>query len=232
MTENHIQKADSKIEKERVGDLKALLGKNIIVDQILKKEDVNKKVDTVVVKNIKKRNKTLDVAREDEYSCDTCDFRCYVLSEMKKHKYSHGVQQFSCDQCNYNSPSSKEVRRHKKRQHSEKTISCDQCEFATYHLNLLKAHKMSKYENIAFSCNQCDQSFSNKGGLRRHGLRVHLGLVFTCNECQQQFSTRDWLQNHVRAAHEGATFACEVPDCDYVTAMKANLQKHMKKTHF
>ena len=109
MTENHIQKADSKIEKERVGDLKALLGRNIIVDQILKKEDVTKKVDTVVVKNIKKRNMTLDVAREDGYSCNTCDYKCYVLSEMKKHKYSHGVQQCSCDQCNYNSPSSKEA---------------------------------------------------------------------------------------------------------------------------
>ena len=230
----------------------ALLGENVLIDQISKKIDqqVSKKIDQAsqkidqiskkeeICKNEvdgavleKKRKNTLDENPTNEYYCNSCDFKCYALYDLKNHKYSHGGKQYSCDICKYNSPSRGEVARHKKRRHSEKTVSCGQCKFVTYQYSFLKAHMRSKHENISFKCDKCDLTLVSAGGLRRHEQRIHLGVSFTCQECGQKFSTRERLKEHVEAVHEGVTLTCEVLGCEYITSRKLNIQKHMKNTH-
>ena len=209
---------NTKFKTDQDGDPLALLGKNVLIDPIPKEPKTCKKeIPTFMSSN--------------EYQCNSCDFKCYVLSDLKNHKYTHGGKQFSCDLCDYNSPSNGEVLRHKKRRHLEKSISCDQCEYATCAFSFLRAHKRAKHDDIAYNCDQCKLTFISVGGLRRHEQRIHLGVIFTCQECEKQFSTRERLQVHVKAVHEGVTFACEAPDCDYITSRKFNLQKHTKKTH-
>ena len=210
----------------------ALLGENILIDHIPKREQICKnEVDTADVEKHMQRKNTLDVNPTNEYYCNSCNFKCYALCDMKNHKYSHGVEQFSCDLCKYNSPSRGEVERHKKRRHSEKTVSCDQCEFVTHQFSFLKAHKRGKHQDISFTCAKCNLTLISAGGLRRHEQRIHLGVAFTCQECGQKFSTRERLKEHSEAVHEGVTFSCEVLGCDYITSRKFNMQNHMKKTH-
>ena len=210
----------------------ALLGKNVLIDHISKKEQICK--DEVGIADMEKqmqRKNALDVNHRNEYYCNSCNFKCYALYDLKKHKYSHGGKQFSCDLCKYNSPSMGEVSRHKKRRHSEKTVSCDQCKFVTYQISFLKAHMRSKHQDISYPCPKCNLTLISAGGLRRHEQRIHLGVAFTCQECGQKFSTRERLKEHVEAVHEGVTFACEVLGCEYITSRKFNMQNHMKKTH-
>ena len=224
----------SKITKLKMDQEKvlALLGNNVLIDHISKKEQICKnEVDIPVVEEQVKRKNALDANPSNEYHCNSCNFKCYALYDMKKHKYSHGVKQFSCDLCKYNSPSRGEVSRHKKRRHSEKTISCDQCDFATVQISFLKAHKRAKHEDIPFPCNKCELTLISAGGLRRHEQRIHQGVTFTCQECGQKFSTRERLKEHAEAVHDGVTFACEVLGCEYITSRMFNLQKHMKNTH-
>ena len=234
-SENALDQKVSKsmnIKTDQEGAL-ALLGGNVIIDHISKKEQICKKdeVDIADMEKQTKRKNALDDNPRNEYHCNSCSFKCYALYDLKKHKYSHGGKQFSCDLCKYNSPSMGEVSRHKKRRHSEKTVSCDQCKFVTYQISFLKAHMRSKHQDISYPCPKCNLTLISASGLRRHEQRIHLGLAFTCQECGQKFSTRERLKEHVEAVHEGVTFACEVIGCEYITSRKLNMQNHMKKTH-
>lgn len=79
-------------------------------------------------------------------------------------------------------------------------------------------------------CEYCSKSFKTKLSLKIH-IRSHTNeRPFNCPECGKTFKTYSAVHNH-RAVHStDKNFKCPVPDCNYRTTTKANLNIH-GRTH-
>ena len=88
---------------------------------------------------------------------------------------------------------------------------------------------MSEYPQILV-CNVCTVVFHNNWGLKNHMSETHgKTMLFTCGVCDRGFDSKSGLQHHHSKVHKGTLINC--PICEYSTAFRWNLKKHMKRKH-
>ena len=84
--------------------------------------------------------------------------------------------------------------------------------------------------NGRWKCPYCPYEPKQKHNVTRHIKSKHLGIRnYKCEECSELFQTQQILDNHMRTHTGEKPFTC--PHCDYRTAEKGNLDRHIINRH-
>ena len=84
--------------------------------------------------------------------------------------------------------------------------------------------------NGRWKCPSCPYETKQKSNVTKHIKTKHLGIKkYKCEECSELFQSQQVLDNHMRTHTGQKPFVC--PQCDYRSAKKGNMTKHVKRVH-
>lgn len=143
------------------------------------------------------------------YCCETCGEKYKTKKSFEKHRLKHtdDPRPYRCELCKKKFPSKPPLREHILLEHFEDypgTRYCLQCNPPRKFLweNKLKSHEAQMHSDAFItSCPDCGKT------LKSNTLKTH----------QYRFHTPPELKKRL---------ACNVPTCNFVTTIKANLEKH------
>ena len=100
--------------------------------------------------------------------------------------------------------------------------------------NQKKAQKKSATKSKAGTrkhvCNECGHEARCPADLKIHVNSVHLKLKpYKCDQCDFAAGDPSALRGHVKAVHEKIMHQCDF--CDYRSAYKPHVTRHIKKQH-
>jgi len=138
-------------------------------------------------------------------SCDVCGKMFYNKTLLRKHKASHGSNQFECPHCDYVAKCKKTINSHIKAIHYEDTAVCPICHKTVSNQNILKSH-INRVHNgqKMFGCRKCSMKFFSKYDLLQHE-KTHEPAdgdeSLRCSICSVVFKNMKNLKNHLDYVH-------------------------------
>ncbi|VEN37674.1 unnamed protein product [Callosobruchus maculatus] len=189
-------------------------------------------------------------------SCTQCNatFKNKLALEdhvVKKHPdfiTSVGRKIYECAKCTYKTIMKYNFDRHLS-VHSEVTSNyqrwlCVHCNFALNSKITLDDHVVRKHPDLAasirrkiYECTECSYKTVIKGYLDKHtSTHSDAGSDYECVHCKGRFKTKRGLDNHAKKRHPNASPSVDRKlykrtNCDYKTAVKSYLDKHMFLKH-
>ena len=119
--------------------------------------------------------------------------------------------------------------------HDNKKHQCPECDFRATRKDYIKLHIIRDHKKVFnFKCSQCPKEYAIKSDLNCHIQMAHKERTLKCPYCYKFFSIRKNLKKHLYLCHNAdfktkKIFACD--KCDYKTAVKLILQKHIDVKH-
>ena len=135
-----------------------------------------------------------------------------------------------------------------------KPYACVDCRYATDRKNNLRRHRATMHERCERALECCGLAFASKSELRDHVAARHgAGAGYACADCGRRFGRRALMRRHAAvhalaaggagrplpgggqrrrpaagvAAPAGRRYECR--ECDYATAHKSNLDRHLRR---
>jgi len=170
------------------------------------------------------------------YSCEDCGRQFASKHNMFKHiKEIHLKIKYECDQCDYKAGHKSGLVRHQLAKHGDgvRYLKCHLCP-KTYKWDAdLKRH-IEKHSNNKYQCDSCEKQFAEKRNLQSHIKSVHLKITHKCKfeNCDYEASSLQNLRFHEVKVHDigiASKFKCKF--CDYETARKSDLNRHLNVKH-
>ena len=195
---------------------------------------------------------------EDEYRCDSCNYRTKKLDYIRNHLYTHSglfSQQakerkkksigyfllncfseksgYLCETCGKTLPSAESLRRHEYTHSEDLKIECKSCDERFRTPSQLRWHRMAKHrgdQDKRFSCEICHRRFWFSTDVKAH-MKVHTGEnQFPCPDCGKSYATRKILVAH-RHSHAKVRrlYSCDI--CGKSFALKDQILRHKQNVH-
>ena len=173
---------------------------------------------------------------EKRFMCESCDYRCFTISELKIHMLKHSdVKDFSCSVCDFRAKQKGQVRIHEKRVHFDpvQRLQCDKCPFKTIVSLAYRNHVKGHEQNTIFTCAACGLVFYTKQEYRHHYRQKHTELKpivkVSCSICEKKFRGSSKLRAHM-ATHTGIKeYRCRYCNTEY--ALAGSMRKHFRLKH-
>jgi len=171
------------------------------------------------------------------FKCNLCDYSTVTISDLNKHKKFHSLEKpHKCEKCSFAAYAKHTIKRHHRKVHENltnyKRYQCKFCDRSSkYCVSELNTHVEKSHDRIArYKCDKCHITFNTKADVKFHLNSYHNGnKPFQCDLCCDSFVKISALIRHKEIYSQVKPHNCE--KCSYLTHAKANMNKHLRKTH-
>lgn len=218
------------------------------------------KIDDEIMENLNKtvnRNHGNDSGDSDEeqevFMCDQCPYSSPNQGSLNKHIVRVHQKHWSVEKVKKEEPedsNSSDVQSESSQVTSEKKrFLCSKCDYVTIHESLYNEHIACNHIKtptvVWYNCDYCSFTSVYMHSLKRHYEWVHIKTrrrrtdlpegpkvrTFECDFCAKNYPKKVSLRRHIYKDHdEDKPFNCTI--CDYKTAVRAELTRHMRLHHF
>ncbi|CAH1981772.1 unnamed protein product [Acanthoscelides obtectus] len=176
------------------------------------------------------------------HECTFCDFKTAYKKHLPSHMLRHTIKLFVCKHCNTSFKSTQSLFDHILRIHpnfigsiSNKIYECMHCAHKGIRRSNFIRH-MAKHNNqTTFKCINCDASFNTKLRLENHISQKHpkfgaseSNKILECTNCEYKTAYKEHLVRHM-LKHTGAKCTCT--KCDASFTEKRSLDNHILQKH-
>ena len=180
----------------------------------------------------KKYNYTYN-AKEESYTCNTCDSESKTLEEIEAHVLSH-EETFNCPTCGESFKSPYKFSVHEQRHNEDGFYKCPMCSYKTLRVSSILQHiNLRHLRKHLYNCSFCGKGFQDRLTFVEHE-NIHLGVApFFCVVCGREFNFSKNLLKHQVTHHtvniEAVSQNFQCTTCNKCFNKSISLKKHKKR---